>query len=254
VLVGLFISGGGIAHYFALTITYKNQLKLLESYRKYARKAAWGDESGIGGIPGIATPTEVPPTSDEPDPLTNLNRKQRREYERQNKKDKTGPSKASKPAPAAAAPSSTGQRRRVTAENGKVFIVDSVGDVYLEEEDEDGNINEFLLDPSEIPKPTIWDTAVVRLPIYLYRRAADPFLKDTKPIPEGTEPTTTGIETIQETTPTIAISNKPAAIDMSSSQISDSGFEIVDSTGIEKEIEKGSDAAGVKKRGKKGKK
>jgi curved DNA-binding protein CbpA len=252
VLLGLFLSGGGAAHYFALVITYRNRVKLLESYQKFARKAAWGDESGLGGIPGLGAPAEVAPTTEEPDPLANLNRRQRREYERQSKKDKTGANKAVRPA-LAATPASTSQRRRVTAENGKVFVVDSSGDVFLEEENEDGDVEEFLLDPAEIPKPTLWDTAVVRLPIWLYRKCADPFLKDTKPIPEVEGDETTGIEAAQESFPNVVVSDKQAATDMSSSQISDSGFEIVDSTGIEKELEKATDLSGVKKRSKKGK-
>ena len=136
----------------------------------------------------------------------------------------------------------------MTAENGKVFVVDSVGNVYLEEEDEDGNTVEFLLDPDEIHKPTIWDTAVVRLPIWLYRKCADPFLKDTKPASEVEDSTTGVAELAAEVPPTIVVADKPASTDLSSSQISDSGFEIVDATRIEKETE------GVKKRGKKSKK
>ncbi|KAJ9605103.1 hypothetical protein H2200_010493 [Cladophialophora chaetospira] len=245
VLLGLFLAGGGAAHFLALKITYTNQVKLLESYRRYARRAAFGDESSLAGIAGLGAPVEAaPPQQDESDPMANLNRKQRREYERQSKKEKTGPSKAAKPASVATS-ASTAQRRRVTAENGKVFLVESTGDVYLEEEDEDGEMQEFLLDPDEIPKPTIWDTAVVRLPIWAYRKVADPFLKDTKPVPE--DPATAESE---EPIPSIIIPSKPIVADLSSSQISDSGFEIVDSTGIEKEIE----AAGAKKRGKKGRK
>jgi hypothetical protein len=115
-------------------------------------------------------------------------------------------------------------------------------------------LNEFLLDPSEIHKPTIWDTAVVRLPIYLYRRVADPFLKDTTPVAEMGGSAPVEIEVAQSSVSTPALSTKSTPLDMSSSQISDSGFEIVDSTGIEKEIETGNDAANFKKRGKKGKK
>ncbi len=245
VLLGLFLAGGGAAHYFALVITYKNQVKLLDSYRKNARKSAWGDESSLGGIPGLGAPVaEVAQPQDEPDPLANFNRKQRREYERQSKKDKTGTSKVTKPAPAAA-PSSTGQLRRVTAENGMVFLVDSTGDVWQEQEDEDGEVQKVLLDEAAIPKPTVWDTAVVRLPIWAYRKVTDRFLKDTKSLPE--DPATSEDD---EPTPSIIVPSKLTVSDLSSSQISDSGFEIVDSTGIDKEIE----AAGAKKRGKKGKK
>ena len=252
VLVGLFLSGGGAAHYLALVITYKNQVKLLESYRKNARKNAWGDEAGIGGIPGLGAPTEVASTPEEPDPMANLNRKQRREYERQTKKDKNGAGKPSKPAPPPV-PAATGERRRVRAENGKVFVVTSVGDVYLEEEGEDGNTVEFLLDPAEIPKPTIWDTAVIRLPIWAYQKISDRFLNGAKSSTEFEGDGLTDAKTPPEPSPVITITNKPV-IDMSSSQISDSGFEIVDSTGIEKEIESAGDSQGMKKRGKKNKK
>lgn len=47
---------------------------------------------------------------------------------------------------ASAAP--TGARKRVVAENGKILVVDSLGNVYLEDQDEEGNVNELLLDVS----------------------------------------------------------------------------------------------------------
>ena len=177
--------------------------------------------------------------------MANLNRRQKRELERQNKKEKPG---KTKPAPRAPpVQSSTTERRRVTAENGKVLIVDSMGDVFLEEEDEDGNVQEFLLDLDEIHKPTIWDTGVVRLPVWLYRKAFDPFLKNTDPIlSDDAAPSVK--ETVSETIENI-LPDKGTSSDLSSSQ--DSGFEIVDSTGLETKPERG---AGVKQRGKKGKK
>jgi hypothetical protein len=52
-----------------------------------------------------------------------------------------------------ASPGPTGRRKRVVAENGKVLVVDELGDVYLEDEDEEGNVNEFLLDVSFCPCP-----------------------------------------------------------------------------------------------------
>ncbi|GKT89366.1 LOW QUALITY PROTEIN: DnaJ domain-containing protein [Colletotrichum tofieldiae] len=64
----------------------------------------------------------------------------------------------------------TGSKKRVVAENGKILVVDSVGDVYLEEQDEDGNTEQYLLDPNELPQPTIRDTALVRLPVWAYNR------------------------------------------------------------------------------------
>ena len=41
-----------------------------------------------------------------------------------------------------------GAKKRTRAENGKVLIVDSVGNVFLEEETEEGDTQEFLLDVS----------------------------------------------------------------------------------------------------------
>ncbi|KIX00219.1 uncharacterized protein Z518_10358 [Rhinocladiella mackenziei CBS 650.93] len=250
VLIGLFLVGGGGAHYFALITGYKRQRDFMERYVKHARKNAWGDESGIRGIPGLGGPIDVPPTIEEPNPMANLNRRQKRELERQNRKDKSGKSKPAKPAPVQAS-SPTGDKRRVTAENGKILIVDSIGNVFLEEEDEDGNVQEFLLDPDEIPKPTIRDTALVRLPLWVFHKAFGRFLKNTEPSSiddDAAQESEEGSGAIQPT----AIPEKVTVPDMSSSQ--DSGFEIVDSTGIEKEIEKVSAAASVKKRSKKGKK
>ncbi|KIV77604.1 hypothetical protein PV11_09393 [Exophiala sideris] len=242
VLVGLFLVFGGGAHYFVLVTSYNRQREFMERYIRYARKTAWGDELGIRGIP---QPVEVPATAEEPDPMANLNRRQKRELERQNKKEKPGKNKAApKVAPVQ---SSTSERRRVTAENGKILVVDSTGDVFLEEEDEDGNVQEFLLDIDEIHKPTIWDTGIVRLPVWLYRKAFDPFLKNTDPIPSD-DAAPSVRETVSDTIEMV-VPDKVTNSDLSSSQ--DSGFEIVDSTGIEKELEK---ASAIKKRGKKGKK
>ncbi|KIX96126.1 uncharacterized protein Z520_08381 [Fonsecaea multimorphosa CBS 102226] len=249
VLLGLFLIGGGAVHYFVLTMNYKRHRDFMERYIRYAKKQAWGDESGIRGIPGLGDPVDVAPAVEEAEPMANLNRRQRREMERQNKKEKT-----SKPAPAPApkvVPSSTPDRRRVTAENGKVLVVDSEGNVYLEEEDEDGNTQEYLLDLDEIPKPTVWDTAVLRLPVWLYRKAARPLMKNAQPVPEDkrTAPESEAREAPLEPTEKVIDSDNTTPLDMSSSQISDSGFEIVDTTGLEN-----SNGTNVKKRGKKARK
>jgi len=61
-----------------------------------------------------------------------------------------------------------GAKKRTVAENGKVLIVDSVGNVFLEDETEEGQTQEFLLDPNEVPAPKLTDTFLVRGPIYLY--------------------------------------------------------------------------------------
>jgi hypothetical protein len=80
-----------------------------------------------------------------------------------------------------------GAKKRIVAENGKVLIVDSVGNVFLEEETEDGMKGEFLLDvrisrvfaaipanddqPDEEPQPTIFDTMLFKLPKFLYNQS-----------------------------------------------------------------------------------
>ncbi|EXJ81478.1 hypothetical protein A1O3_07771 [Capronia epimyces CBS 606.96] len=251
VLVGLFLVGGGGAHYLALFTGYKRQREFMERYIRHARKTAWGDESGIRGIAGLGGPVQVPQTAEEPDAMANLNRRQKRELERQNKKDKSSKAKPAKPAPLQTS-TPAGDKKRVVAENGKVLVVDSVGNVFLEEEDEDGNVQEFLLDLDEIPRPTIWDTAVVRLPIWLYHKAISRLPNQSQRI-AGEEAPPSESERDLDIAPNAVSAEHVASSDTNSSQEQDSGFEIVDSSGIEKEIEKAS-AAGMKKRGKKGKK
>lgn len=261
VLTGLFILGGGVAHYWALKISYNGQRQFMEKYIKYARKSAWGNESGLAGIPGVASgPVEVPqPVEEEADPYANLNRRQKREMDKQNKKDKS----KSAPKPSAgrvlgtgeSVPATTpqGQRRRVTAENGKQLLVDSVGNVFLVEEilnEETGEVTteEFLLDLDDIHKPTIYDTAVVKLPLWLWRKAFDPFLKSTKPVPDDTVPLTENelqaeVKLAQTKDSTPEVSLPPS---MSASQ----DFEMIDSSSIPAEA----GANGTKKRSKKSKK
>ena len=95
-----------------------------------------------------------------------MNRKMRRMQERDSKKDKDAPGGGRKTRRGRGSPSASGSatpqpqpqnsgpigaKKRVVAENGKVLVVDSLGDVYLEQEDEDGKVAEFLLDVS--PRP-----------------------------------------------------------------------------------------------------
>jgi hypothetical protein len=54
----------------------------------------------------------------------------------------------SAPVEAAITSGPQGAKKRIVAENGKVLIVDSVGNVFLEETTEDGVKGEFLLDVS----------------------------------------------------------------------------------------------------------
>ena len=250
VLVGLFVAGGGGAHYLALITSYKRQRDFMERYIKHARKMAWGDESGIIGIPGFSSPAEPQAPTPEPDPAANFNRKQRRELERQNK-GKNGRASKTEPAKPEAISTPTGQKRRVTAENGKILVVDSIGNVFLEEEDEDGNINEFLLDLDEIHKPTLRDTAVIKLPVWLYRKAFDPFL-GTQPVASDEVPPT---ESEKQNHEQFVDGDEKQQLQVEaphssmSSSVSE-GFEMVDSASVEDE---NVGSGKVKKRSRKGK-
>ena len=156
VMFGLFLVGGGAIHYLALYMSWKRQREFVQRYVKFARDTAWG---GGLGIPGVdtepATPTPEPEDNEGGPPMP-MNRKQRRMMEREKGKDEgRSASKKSRKSRNASKNSSrdtsvapTGARKRVVAENGKVLVVDSQGDVFLEEQDEEGNVNEYLLDVS----------------------------------------------------------------------------------------------------------
>lgn len=186
VLAGLFVFGGGLVHYGALYLSWKRQREFVERYVRHARKTAWGDELGIKGIPGLDSPgssatISAPPGSQEEVGQAVLNRRQKRLQEKESRKESAKSSlrpkssangnsgtatPSSEALPVAGPTQPFGARKKVQAENGKVLIVDSVGQVFLEEEDEDGNRGEYLLDPDEIAKPTWRDTVLVRLPIW----------------------------------------------------------------------------------------
>lgn len=150
VLAGLFIFVGGGGHWLALYMSWHRQREFMERYIKFARHAAWGDNFGIPGLDGTAAPN--PATgADSGDAAQTLNRRQRRMQEKDSKSkaEKKPKGNKTKASPAATPPAgATGPRKRVVAENGKVLVVDSVGNVYLEQADEEGDTQEFLLDVS----------------------------------------------------------------------------------------------------------
>jgi curved DNA-binding protein CbpA len=163
VLTGLFIFIGGGVHYAALYLSWKRQREFVERYIKHARRMAWGDDGGIGAIPGLGAPTSgtSTPRSEEGEESMQWNRKQKREMERQKKKDGKNPFKTaakaaakakkegiSTPVEAEITSGPVGAKKRTVAENGKILIVDSVGNVFLEEETEEGERQELLLDVS----------------------------------------------------------------------------------------------------------
>lgn len=184
VLLGLFIVGGGLAHYGALRLSWSRQREFVGRYIREARKAAWGDETGIRGLAGLGEPATAAASTSLTDADTPaMNRKQKRQMERESKKEKKGPKGAGAvgrsgtqtPVEGTGTSTPLGEKRRVTAENGKILIVDSSGNVFLEEEDEDGNVGLFLLDVDEIPQPTWKDTAVYRLPVWSFCKVSSLF-------------------------------------------------------------------------------
>lgn len=184
VIVGLFAFGGGLVHYAAMRVSWQRQRDYAERIIRDARRSAWGDDSGLRGIPGIdgaltGTTASPPASLAQENGAAVLNRRQKRMQERENKKDKDKKtskgarrSGTSTPTPLEPEPEQgpQGAKRKVQAPNGKVLIVDSVGNVYVEEEDENGERVELLLDPEEIPKPTFKQTVLFRLPVWIYHK------------------------------------------------------------------------------------
>ena len=184
VLIGLFTFGGGLVHYAAMYVSWQRQRDYAERVIREARRSAWGDDSGIRGIPGIGgSMTAMTASSTASSAPENgaavLNRRQKRMQEKENKKEKdkrlnkgTRRSGTSTPTPldSESEQGPQGAKKRVQAPNGKVLIVDSVGNVFVEEEEENGERVELLLDPEEIPKPTFKQTLLFRLPMWTYHK------------------------------------------------------------------------------------
>ncbi|KAF1845957.1 DnaJ domain protein [Cucurbitaria berberidis CBS 394.84] len=188
VLFGLLVVMGGGMHYFALLVGWRRRREFVERYIRHARKTAWGDETAIQGIPGVdeaAAPVnsqqwenDSPEGEDTPDEQVPRNRREKRAMDKENRKGKkvqaarkARVSGISTPVDAEIISGPQGAKKRIVAENGKVLIVDSVGNVFLEEETEDGMKGEFLLDPDEEHKPTIFDTLLFKLPKFAYNQS-----------------------------------------------------------------------------------
>lgn len=193
VLVGLFVTCGGLVHYAALYLSWKRQREFVERYIRHARRAAWGDDSGVKAIPGVdSAGVTFPPNLVQDESVTMLNRRQKRLQVKESKKEKDKKKLRavreigiSTPAESESEVGPQGQKKRVQAENGKVLIVDSLGKVFLEEEDENGEMCEYLLDPDEISSPTIRRTVLVRLPIWIYASIRDRLLRTKREIEEN---------------------------------------------------------------------
>ncbi|KAL4914021.1 hypothetical protein BDW62DRAFT_149838 [Aspergillus aurantiobrunneus] len=176
VLTGLVLVFGGGAHYGALVLSWKRQRDFVDRYIRQARRAAWGDELGVRGIGSAPSPAPAPAADAGDAGALPMNRRQKRMMDRENRKEKkSGSAKSGSRSTGTATPTGetvepTGERKRVVAENGKVLIVDSIGNVFLEEEMEDGERQEYLLDLEEIQRPTMRDTMIFRLPSWAYRK------------------------------------------------------------------------------------
>ena len=167
VMIGLLIVMGGGFHYFALLMAWKRRREFGERYIRMARKTAYGDESGLQGIPGLdAAPAPVTAQQpegdspeDTPDEQIPRNRRERRAYEKDARKPKKVQAVKKARTDGISAPiepevisGPVGTKKRIVAENGKILIVDSVGNVFLELEEEDGTKGEYLVDVSN-PSP-----------------------------------------------------------------------------------------------------
>ncbi|KAK6535931.1 hypothetical protein TWF281_000180 [Arthrobotrys megalospora] len=152
VLLGMWVVIAGGAHYLIMRMNYTQQRKFMEGYINDARTAAWGNSNlGAGLNLDVLGDSGTPPPSSGPQG----NRKQRRAA-KANGGSGTATPTTEKPQHVA--------KRKVSSENGKVFMVTSLGDVSLMEEDEDGVMQEYLLDLDEIPKAQWRNTAMVTIP------------------------------------------------------------------------------------------
>ncbi|EMC91100.1 hypothetical protein BAUCODRAFT_39230 [Baudoinia panamericana UAMH 10762] len=198
VLIGLFVVVGGGAHYAFLYLSWRRQREFVERYIKQARRMAWGDEGGIGAIPGLGGPAangSAQPQQSAADSEGSMqwNRRQKRAMEKDKRKESKAPVKSARvarkakeegvstPVEAEITSGPVGAKKRTRAPNGKILIVDSAGNVFLEEETEEGDIHEFLLDPNEVPRPSIQDTFLVRGPLYLYNMSLGRVLNKQTP-------------------------------------------------------------------------
>lgn len=198
VMLGLLVVMGGGMHYFALVMGWRRRREFVERYIRHARRTAWGDDTGIQGIPGVDARATPPPVNtqqwgddDAPEEMAPMNRRQKRAMEKETRKDKKSQaakkarsSGISTPVEAQLTSGPQGAKKRIVAENGKVLVVDSAGNVFLEEETEEGMKQEFLLDPDEEPKPTVYDTLLFKLPKFFYNQSIGRLLGNKEAVEE----------------------------------------------------------------------
>ena len=145
-------------------MNWKRRREFVQRYIRLARQKAWGNDMGIPGVdvtlgeesvmPGTQAQDEAAGGSGGGGAAAATNRRERRRMEKEGKKEKAKVSRTKAIETLDTAVSGDeksgprGMRKRVDAPNGKTLIVDSNGDVYLEEEDDDGEKQLSLLDVS----------------------------------------------------------------------------------------------------------
>jgi hypothetical protein len=297
VIFGLFVFAGGAVHYLVLVLGWKRQRDFVQRYIQQARTLAWGDSSLVAGIPGIsnagestATSTSVPQADD---PGANdsapMNRRERRAQEKAKKKPSAKdrahkgndsgaatptnePADSNGPAAGGSVGPAPGPRKRVQAENGKTLVVDSIGNVFLEEvvheddadSDDEGELQLFLLDADEMPRPTVRDTMVFRLPVWVVGKlkeritgsggddedeTTDGGARRRKKVPRKPKPGDIGVA---EPTPAVSVPSVAAGIRGVASGTSSGDDEVDGFVAVGEKVHEGRSGGGKKKKGKKG--
>lgn len=158
VLLGLLVTFGGAVHYGAMYISAKRQREFVQRYISHARRTAWGNESGVPGInEGLSGSSYAPPPEEMNNAALPINRRQKRMQDKDNRKNNDAAKSTrilriakkqeiSPPVDAEPIAGPQGAKKKVIAENGKVLIVDSTGQVFLQESTQEGQAHEYLLD------------------------------------------------------------------------------------------------------------
>ena len=176
-VLGLFIFVGGWGHYVYLWLSVRQQKRFIEKFIREARVSAWGST----GLPGLTDVTGTPSTPPAAPTAAEGNEGPRNRKERRFAKkaakggDEGSGGGSSTPVPQLIGSAGVG-RRKVVAGNGKVLVVNNTGEVFLVEEDEDGEEVELKLDADEIQQPRFMDTAMCKLPVWIFRTTVGRFL------------------------------------------------------------------------------
>lgn len=140
VLFGLYLAAGAV-HYFIMTFNAKRQREFLRNIIKEVRQAAFGSAA----VPGLAQALGEQDPADAA-AATAASAKKSKKAKRE-----------------VSSGESTPNRRKVVGPNGKAFMVEASGTVFLLDETEDGT-QELLLDPGEVLDAKWTNTLLFGLP------------------------------------------------------------------------------------------